>query len=342
MRDVTGFTIVEKEKVEKMNTDYEKIVSGNEDVLEKIAKLSDWKAPHLPAEIPHGDMPGDKVEIGADHIAKATLVFGELKEQLAAVCKANAYGRAVVTVCGGSGVGKSETASLLSYYLNESGIGSYTLSGDNYPRRIPMYNDAERLRMFRTAGIRALTEAGEMTQEHWALVQTWQKEETDASLEHVKEHPWFSSYVDGARSGLCSYLGTKNEIDFDEIGAIVAAFKDGAKEIYLKRMGRTDTELWYEKVDFSDVKVLVIEWTHGNSDNYKGVDIPVLLNSTPAETLAHRRARNRDGKTDSAFTTMVLEIEQNMLKAQAHKAKIIVSKAGELLSYSDYEKVMEE
>jgi hypothetical protein len=147
--------------------------------------------------------------------------------------------------------------------------------------------------------------------------------------------------VDGAKAGLIGYLGTKNEIDFDEVGDIVAAFKDGAKEIYLKRMGRRDTELWYEKVDFSDIKVLVIEWTHGNSDNYEGVDIPILLNSTPEETLAHRRSRNRDGKIDSAFTTMVLEIEQNMLKSQAHKAKIIVSKAGELLSYSQYEKMME-
>jgi hypothetical protein len=324
-----------------MNTEYERIASGNEEVLERIAGLADWKAPEIPADIPHGDMPGDKVEIGVDHIAKAALVYGELREYLAAACKANAYGRAVITVCGGSGVGKSETASLLSYYLNESGIGSYTLSGDNYPRRIPMYNDAERLRMFRVAGIRALTEAGEMNPEHFALVQEWQKEETDASVDHAKEYPWFASYVEGGRAGLTGYLGTKNEIDFDEVTAIVSAFKDGAKEIYLKRMGRTDSELWYEKVDFSNVKVLVIEWTHGNSDNYDGVDIPILLNSTPEETLAHRRARNRDGKIDSAFTTLVLELEQNMLKSQAHKAKIIVSKAGELLSYKEYEEVME-
>ena len=44
-------------------------------------------------------------------------------------------------------------------------------------------------------------------------------------------------------------------------------------------------------------------------DRYEGVDIPVLLNSTPAETLAHRQARNRDGRADSPFTTMVLELE---------------------------------
>ena len=119
-------------------------------------------------------------------------------------------------------------------------------------------------------------------------------------------------------------------------------FKAGTDEIWLKRMGREDTELWYEKVDFSKIQVLVIEWTHGNSDNYKGVDIPVLLNSTPQETLAHRRARNRDGATDSPFTMMVLELEQAMLEHQAPKAKIIISKSGELLSYEEYCKQMEE
>jgi hypothetical protein len=324
-----------------MNTKYERIAAGSNDVLQKLAALDGWQAPDVPDDIPHGDMPGDKVEIGEDHIKKASLIFGELIGLLKNVCTDNPYGRAVITVCGGSGVGKSETASLLSYYLNQAGIGSYTLSGDNYPRRIPMYNDAERLRVFRVAGIRALTESGGMNPENFEMVNTWQDEETDASYAHVDHHEWFKAYVDGAKAGLIGYLGTTNEIDFDEVGAIVAAFKDGAKEIYLKRMGRRDTELWYEKVDFSETKVLVIEWTHGNSDNYSGVDIPILLNSTPEETLAHRRARNRDGKIDSAFTTMVLEIEQNMLKSQAHKAKIIVSKAGELLSYSDYEKLME-
>ena len=101
-------------------------------------------------------------------------------------------------------------------------------------------------------------------------------------------------------------------------------------------MGRTPEELWYDAVDMTGKRVLVIEWTHGNSDRYEGVDIPVLLNSTPAETLAHRQARNRDGRADSPFTTMVLELEQQMLRAQAHKARIILSKSGELMTYEQY------
>ena len=288
--------------------------------------------------IPHGDMPGDKVEIGEEHVKKAQLIMETLKGQLDEVLAKD--GKAVITVCGGSGVGKSETASLISYFLNEQGIGAYTMSGDNYPRRIPMYNDAERLRIFRTAGVRGLVQAGEGTMEHFDTIRKWQQEETDASADHVSECPWAAAYLEAGRKGLEGYLGTSNEIDFDEVSGIVKAFKSGQDKIYLKRMGRTDSELWYEEVDFSTIKVLVIEWTHGNSDHYEGVDIPILLNSTPEETLAHRRARNRDGKTDSAFTMLVLELEQNLLASQAHKAKIILSKAGELLSFDEYTALM--
>ena len=113
----------------------------------------------------------------------------------------------------------------------------------------------------------------------------------DANKEHLKEYDWYDSYLRNGRTGLEGYLGTTNEIGFDEVEDILTKFKNGEDKIWLKRMGREDTELWYEEVNFSDVHILVIEWTHGNSDNYQGVDIPILLNSTPQETLAHRRAR---------------------------------------------------
>ena len=89
-----------------------------------------------------------------------------------------------------------------------------------------------------------------------------------------------------------------------------------------------------------DKNIIIIEWTHGNNHNLQGVDIPILLSSTPQETLEHRRSRNRDGGTDSPFTTMVLAIEQEMLISQAQKAKLILSKSGEILAYSDFIKLM--
>ena len=147
-------------------------------------------------------------------------------------------------------------------------------------------------------------------------------------------------YQKAGRCRLSEYLGSQMEINFDEIGDIVARFKQGAQSLYLKRMGREREALWYDEVDMRDVQVLVIEWTHGNSDHYQGVDIPVLLSSTPAETLAHRRARNRDGRPDAPFITRVLGIEQRMLEAQAHKARVILSKAGEVLTYAQFRQAM--
>ena len=123
---------------------------------EHLAEQGPWTPPPLPESIPHGDMPGDKIVIGGDHVRKAQLLFPKLLEAL----KELEGGKAVVSVFGGSGVGKSEIASLLGWYLQSIGVGSYVISGDNYPRRIPLYNDAERLSIFRVGGLRGLLAAG--------------------------------------------------------------------------------------------------------------------------------------------------------------------------------------
>ena len=68
--------------------------------------------------------------------------------------------------------------------------------------------------------------------------------------------------------------------------------------------------------------------------------VPVLLNSTPEETLQYRMSRNRDGNTDSPFTTLILNLEQEQLQSQAYKAKIIVTKSGEIIDYGTYSKLM--
>ena len=308
-------------------------------MLEKLTKLlaEGYDFPEITPDIPHGDMPGDKIEIGESHIAKAKVIFPELLKEL----QENGKEKAVLCVCGGSGVGKSEIASVLGYYLSSLGIRSYVLSGDNYPRRIPKYNDAERLNTFRRAGIRGMLLEGVYTEERGQVLRELQEREVDPDPKLIAEYPWLSSYIEYGKEALRCYLGTTQELDFEEISGILAAFKEGKECIFLKRMGRTETELWYSAVDFSETEVLIVEWTHGNSDYLKGVDIPILLNSTPEETLAHRRARNRDGKTDSAFTTMVLGIEQKKLHEQARKAKIIVSKDGELLNFAKYSEIMD-
>lgn len=300
-----------------------------------------WQSPGVPADIPCGDMPGDRIHIHPDQIRKADILFSVVLEKLFAAAQCSAQDRVVLCFCGGSGVGKSGIASVLAYYLNQAGVGTYILSGDNYPRRIPQYNDAERLHLFREAGLKAMVKADSLTPERFEKIQKWQQEASDADPKHAEENAWFADYLAGGREGLRMYLGTPLEIGYEDLQEVVDQFHSGTENIWLKRMGRTDDALWYEKKDFSAINVLIIEWTHGNSDYYQGVDVPILLNSTPQETMEYRRARGRDGAADSPFTTMVLEIEQKKLHEQAHKAQIIMAKNGELLSYEQYCAIME-
>ncbi len=308
-----------------------------------LQRLSDsinrWVPPVIDGEIPHGDMPGDKVVICQGHIDKANTIFPLLVPMAAQA--AQQTGRVVIAVCGGSGVGKSGTASLLSFYFRQAGVGAYTLSGDNYPHRIPVYNDAERVRVFRVGGIRGMLAAGVYSDGTAATLRELWAAEADADPSHAADNSWLKIYQTEGRKALAGYLGTDREQDYEELSSIIEAFKTGADRVFLKRMGRTEDERWYEKVDMSETKVLVIEWTHGSSDYLRGVDIPILLNSTPEQTRAYRRTRARDGKTDSAFTTMVLEIEQEELDRCAHKAKLILSKSGQILSYGQYRALMD-
>lgn len=290
--------------------------------------------------IPKGDMPGDKIQINEEHIKKAKTILPKLLDIIVPIINESKKQRVVISVCGGSGVGKSETASLLSYYLSKLNLDSYTLSGDNYPYRIPRYNDAERLRVFRSFGIRGLISHGKYIEDRHETLMELQRDNQDANYELVKKYPWLNIYQQAGLNGLKNYLGTSNEIDFNEINNIISLFKNGADSIYLKRMGREESQLWYDEIDFREKKVMIIEWTHGNNDNLQGVDVPILLNSTPEETLEHRKQRNRDGGVDDPFTSAVLGIEQDILVSQSAKTKIIISKSGDLLSHDEYIKLM--
>jgi hypothetical protein len=317
-------------------------MSSSKQASEKIKQKLPWIPEEIqdPNSIPTGDMPGDKVKIVPQHIRNARIIFPKLLELLIPVLDENPYQRAVVVICGGSGSGKSGIASVISYYLNRMGLGSYSLSGDNYPHRLPKYNDAERLHIFRKCGIDGLIANEQYLEGREAILKEIQENGNDSNPEYINLYPWLSIYQSAGRNGLKNYLGTPNEIDFQELTGVITRFKNGESRILLKRMGREETELWYEPVNFGDKNILILEWTHGNSHNLKGIDIPILLNSTPQETLESRKLRNRDGATDSPFTTMVLEIEQDMLISQAPNAKLILSRSGQILTYSDFVKLM--
>ena len=56
-------------------------------VAEIIKNMTDWQPPVIPEDIAHGDMPGDKVEIGEEHVKKANVIFKKLLPMLAETSK---------------------------------------------------------------------------------------------------------------------------------------------------------------------------------------------------------------------------------------------------------------
>ena len=86
-----------------------------------MQEFKNWKPPKLPESIEQGDMPGDKVVISEYHIDRANRIFPYLLEEIKKVKEESGNKKIVVAVCGGSGVGKSGIAAVLSYYLKEIG-----------------------------------------------------------------------------------------------------------------------------------------------------------------------------------------------------------------------------
>jgi hypothetical protein len=296
--------------------------------------LAGWSPPDIDLDsVKTGDMPGDQVQINQSHVDKANTIFPHLLQELDKLDGK----RLVASVYGGSGVGKSEIASLLGEYCRRQGFGTYVLSGDNYPHRIPAHNDLERLSVFRDAAMSAFARDPGFTNERMIRLQPRLETMEDMKRTEPSDEDavWMDVYHGAGRHALAQYLGTEQESDFSMVNTIIKAFKEGRDTINLKRMGRTTEDVRYEAVDLSDVRVLIIEWTHGNNPLLQGVDFPIFLFSTPAETLAHRLARGRDKNTDSPLISLVLEIEQEKLVAQADRAAFVISKNGEILSPAD-------
>ena len=284
-------------------------------------------------DVSGGDMPGDKLVIEYQHQKKAELLFGEIMKH----CQTKGtIKKLVISLFGGSGVGKSEIAALLKYGFTAQGTGAYVLSGDNYPWRIPRENDAERLTTYRQAGIRALNDGSLATSENMRALSSLISQNLDCERYQRTIYPFLTEYQLAGEKALAGYLGSDTEIDFAYVNSIITGFKNRERTIYLKRMGNSLTELSYEAIDFSDTEVLIIEWTHGGSYFLKGIDFKVLLNSSPKETLEHRKKRNRDKGVDSAFTTIVLDLEQKLLSTQAGKADIILTNQAEIIDYQRY------
>ena len=129
---------------------------------------------------------------------KAGVLFAELLNKLR-LCS---LPRVVVTVSGGSGVGKSTTARLIHEYLEAQGIGCALIGGDEYPFRIPVLNDAERLRILRQAGIQGMLREGVYSDKAWRELHVLQTKMVDADPKYDATYPWHKAYLGYGRKAL--------------------------------------------------------------------------------------------------------------------------------------------
>jgi len=293
-----------------------------------------WTPPSIDvSNLDTGEMPGDKIKIDENHIARANIAFPVILRHLTS----KDTGRFVVSVYGGSGVGKSEIGSILTRYCEEAGFPAYMMSGDNYPRRYPNQNNIERLNTYRDSGLAAMASDTEFKDEWDDEIRSHWPTTMDFHPSLAINHRGFSLYQNAGRAALSEYLGTKIEIDFNLVNSIIKRFKAGKTRIPLKRMGRSHDDICFRTIDFSNIRVLILEWTHGNSPFLRGVDFPIFLYSSPMETLEHRRSRGRDADTDSPFVQLLLEIEQSKLNTQASKAALIIGKNGAIIPQEQFQ-----
>lgn len=236
--------------------------------------------------------------------------------------------KTVISVSGGSGVGKTGMAFLLQNMFEKQGKKSLIISGDNYPHRIPMYNDAERIARFRMSGLNGLITERLYTDEVKEKLLELQKAGRDA--EEQEDMQWLSIYQKYGDKALTDYLGTDQELDYEAISNLLMQFHGETSQLLLRHMGRTPDDIWYDRKDVSDTDILILEWTHGNSAYLQGVDVSVVLISTPEETLENRKKRNRDTAIDSPFVARVLRIEQKKINDGLDRADIIQDMHGRI------------
>ena len=212
--------------------------------------------------------------------------------------------------------------------FEKQGKKSLIISGDNYPHRIPMYNDAERIARFRMSGLNGLITERLYTDEVKEKLLELQKAGRDA--EEQEDMQWLSIYQKYGDKALTDYLGTDQELDYEAVSNLLVQFHGGTSQLMLRHMGRTPDDIWYDRRDVSDTDILILEWTHGNSACLQGVDVSVVLISTPEETLENRKKRNRDTAIDSPFVARVLSIEQKKINDGLDRADIIQDMHGRI------------
>lgn len=148
-------------------------------------------------------MIGDKLHIEPHHTKAARAVFEAVKDRLAGR-------RAVFTVAGQSGAGKSEIASELGKFLDEAGHKTYIFAQDDYFVHPPKSNHNERLKNISWVGTKEVKLA--LLDEHVAAFKAGQRQLLEKPLVIFDEDRITSEKVDVSLFDIAIAEGTYTTI----------------------------------------------------------------------------------------------------------------------------------
>lgn len=111
------------------------------------------------------------------------------------------------------------------------------------------------------------------------------------------------------------------EVRLDLLQHHIGQFKAGCKTIDKPLVDYAANQILEEKLDLSDVEVLIVEGTY---TSLLQVDKSIFLERTYVDTFADRVKRARDPITP--FVEQVLEVEHRIISAQGQGAAITIDK----------------
>lgn len=128
--------------------------------------------------------------------------------------------RVVISIFGGSGCGKTTLSAMISQYFLNDGAGCYVLSGDHYPRRIPLHNDEERQRIFDEKGTEGLEE----------YLGTPNEIEFDAVNQVIEEFKSGATSISLKKMGRAEGEISYEDADFRDIQVLLIEWTHGGSE----------------------------------------------------------------------------------------------------------------
>ena len=120
------------------------------------------------------------------------------------------------------------------------------------------------------------------------------------------------------------WLGPHVEIRFDLLEGNLVEALAGADQIRKPLVDYHANQIEEEKIDLTDVKVVIVEGTY--TSLLKHVDTRIFIARNRVDTLEHRKKRNRGEEVGDPFIENVLKTEHKIIAGHRQLADFVITK----------------